>query len=144
MKKYEILQDFKGSPDGHTVIQYTKGQDDVELNDELAKVALEEKWVRHSKSADKAAKARAKAEADKKAADEAEAAALRGLHGSSVAPSVLKAPNDKEALLGDLVSAAFEESGLSGVEWNEMPDKDREQLIADEAARFIANNQVTA
>ena len=134
MKKYEILQDFKGSPDGHTVIQYIKGQDDVELNDELAKVALEEKWVRHSKSADKAAKARAKAEA----------AALRGLLGSSVAPAVLQAPNGKEALLGDLVSAAFEESGLSGVEWNEMPDKDREQLIADEAARFIANNQVTA
>lgn len=139
---FEVLKDFKGSPDGHTVIAYTKGEE-VELVESLAKVALAEKWVRHSKSAEKVAKEKAKAEADAKAAAEAEAAALRGLYGSSVAPAVLQAPNGKEALLGDLVRTAFEESDLSGVEWNEMADNDREQLISDEAARFIANNQVT-
>jgi len=65
-KKYDILQDFKGSPDGHTVIQYTKGQTEVELNDALAEVALGEKWAKLSKADDKAAKAKAKAEAEEK------------------------------------------------------------------------------
>jgi hypothetical protein len=74
-KKYDILQPFKGSPDGHTVIQYTKGQTDIELNDELGEVALAEKWAKLSKADEKAAKAKAKAEAEAQA--EAEAAAQR-------------------------------------------------------------------
>ena len=78
--KYDIIKDFKGSPDGHTVIEYTKGQEGVELEGELAKVALEEKWVKVSKAAAKEAKAKeeaeikAREEAEAKAKEEAEAA----------------------------------------------------------------------
>src|SRR5574340_380925 len=66
MKKYEVMQDFKGSPDGHTVIQFTKGSeiDHAELGDDLASVALSQKWVKPSKAAEKEAKAKAKAEAE--------------------------------------------------------------------------------
>jgi hypothetical protein len=42
---YKILKDFKGSPDGIAVIEYTKG-DIVPLAPSLAEVALEEKWVK--------------------------------------------------------------------------------------------------
>lgn len=53
---FEVIKDFKGSPDGCTVIQYQKGEV-VEIVDSLAEVALAEKWVKHSKSADKETKA---------------------------------------------------------------------------------------
>lgn len=71
-KKYEILQTFKGSPDGITVIEYSKGTDDVELSDALAEVALAEKWAKLSKTAEKEAKAKAKADAEAQAKAEAE------------------------------------------------------------------------
>ncbi|HQS59735.1 MAG: hypothetical protein B7Y56_03050 [Gallionellales bacterium 35-53-114] len=74
MKKYEVLQNFNGSPDGYTVIAFAKG-DEVELNDSLAEVALAEKWVKPSKAGEKEAKAKAKAEAEKLTAEEAAAKA---------------------------------------------------------------------
>lgn len=57
--KYEVLKDFRGSPDGCRVIDYKKGQV-VDIVDSLAEVALAEKWVKPSK----AAKAQTKAEAE--------------------------------------------------------------------------------
>lgn len=60
--KYDILKSFKGSPDGRFAVQYNEGDKDVELTDSLAKVALEEKWVKPSKSEKK--KAGAEADAD--------------------------------------------------------------------------------
>lgn len=45
MAKYKIKESFKGSPDGMEVIEYTKGETDIELTGELEKVAVEEKWV---------------------------------------------------------------------------------------------------
>lgn len=74
MKKYEVLQNFNGSPDGYTVIAFAKG-DEVELTESLAEVALAEKWVKPSKAGEKEAKAKAKAEAEKLAAEEAAAKA---------------------------------------------------------------------
>ena len=70
--KYNILKDFKGSPDGCFAVQYTAGTT-VELTDSLAKVALEEKWAKVSK-ADKA-EANAKAEAEAAAEEQAKAQA---------------------------------------------------------------------
>jgi len=67
--KFEILKDFKGSPDGYTIITYSKG-DEVELDAGLAEVALAEKWARVSKTAEKAAKEKARADAEKLAAEE--------------------------------------------------------------------------
>lgn len=43
--EYEVLQSFKGSPDGYTVIEYEKGKN-VDLPDELAAVAIRNKWVK--------------------------------------------------------------------------------------------------
>lgn len=79
MKKYEVMQDFKGSPDGHTVIQFTKGGeiDHADLGDDLAGVALSEKWVKPSKAAEKESKAKAKAEEQAAAQREAGIAALQ-------------------------------------------------------------------
>lgn len=78
-KKYDVLQDFKGSPDGHTVIQFTKGSeiDHADMGDDLAGVAVSEKWVKLSNAAEKEAKEKAKAEAEAKAKAEAEVAALQ-------------------------------------------------------------------
>lgn len=42
---FKVLKDFKGSPDGFTVIQYAKDQE-VDLAPALAEVALKEKWVK--------------------------------------------------------------------------------------------------
>jgi hypothetical protein len=51
--KYDILESFKGSPDGRFTIQYTKGEKEVELTDSLAEVALAEKLVKPSKITEK-------------------------------------------------------------------------------------------
>ena len=45
---YKVLKDFKGSPDGCRVIQYTEGQmleEGSDFSKDLAEVALNEKWV---------------------------------------------------------------------------------------------------
>lgn len=42
---HEILEDFKGSQDGRFTTQFYKG-DQVELSDELAEVAVKEKWAK--------------------------------------------------------------------------------------------------
>ncbi|MDH4285670.1 MAG: hypothetical protein OEV35_10170 [Gallionellaceae bacterium] len=72
-RKFDVLQDFKGSPDGYTVIQYTKGQKEIELEEELAKVALAEKWVKSSKAAKADDEEKTRQEAEEKAKQEAEA-----------------------------------------------------------------------
>jgi len=41
---YKIIKVFKGSPNGSTVIDYQKGEI-VDLESDLAAVALEEGWV---------------------------------------------------------------------------------------------------
>lgn len=70
---YEVIKEFKGSPDGHTVITYKVGDEVSEetMGADLLKVALEEKWVAKPKNN----KAKAKAEAEAKAQAEAAAAA---------------------------------------------------------------------
>jgi len=42
---YRILKSFPGSPDGRYTVRYTAGDEDVELTDSLAGVALREGWV---------------------------------------------------------------------------------------------------
>ena len=42
---YKILKDFKGSPDGMAVIDYSKGQV-VNLVPSLAAVTIDEKWAK--------------------------------------------------------------------------------------------------
>jgi hypothetical protein len=42
--EYKVLKTFKGSPDGYTVKEYEEGTT-VELPEELASVAIQEKWV---------------------------------------------------------------------------------------------------
>lgn len=41
---YKVLKDFKGSPDGRFVINYTSGET-VDLTESLAAVAVAEGWV---------------------------------------------------------------------------------------------------
>lgn len=48
MKKYKILKDFKGSPNGSLVVQYTKGET-VELADSLAEAVVPEGWAEEIK-----------------------------------------------------------------------------------------------
>lgn len=72
--KYEVTQPFKGSPDGHSVIAFNKG-DEIEhdkLGDDLAEVALGEKWIKPVKQGKK-----------EKAAEEAaaKAAAIASVEG---------------------------------------------------------------
>lgn len=43
--KYKILKDFKGSPNGSTVVEYTKGET-VELTDSLAAAVVPEGWAK--------------------------------------------------------------------------------------------------
>lgn len=42
---FKILKDFKGSPDGYTVIDYVAGSK-VDLVPSLAEVAVKEKWAK--------------------------------------------------------------------------------------------------
>ncbi len=42
---FKIVKDFKGSPDGYTVVDYTAGQE-VDLPPALADVAQAEKWAK--------------------------------------------------------------------------------------------------
>lgn len=42
---FKVLKDFKGSPDGYTVIDYAAGSK-VDLVPSLADVAVKEKWVK--------------------------------------------------------------------------------------------------
>lgn len=41
---YKVIKDFRGSPDGHSVVDYRK-DDVVEMADSLAEVAIAQKWV---------------------------------------------------------------------------------------------------
>ena len=45
---YKILKDFKGSPNGSIVVQYTKGET-VELTDSLAACVVPEGWAEEIK-----------------------------------------------------------------------------------------------
>jgi hypothetical protein len=47
--KYEVLQFFRGSPDGRFAVDYHPGEI-VELTNSLADVALMEGWVREVKA----------------------------------------------------------------------------------------------
>jgi hypothetical protein len=42
---YKVTEDFKGSPNGHTVIQFKKGEEFTHQGD-LLEVALKEGWVK--------------------------------------------------------------------------------------------------
>lgn len=136
---FKVLKDFKGSPDGMAVIEYKAGEE-VDLVPALAEVAVKEKWVKPvpktktkaELDAEAAAKQLAEEQAKQLASQEAEAAALRGLYGSSVQPSIIVLANGSEIQLGELVSAAFEASGLTGVAWNDLPEADREQRLVDQ------------
>lgn len=52
MKTRKVIESFKGSPDGRTCVNYTKGQV-VELTDSLAKTADAEGWVEEATEGDK-------------------------------------------------------------------------------------------
>lgn len=120
---FKVLKDFKGSPDGIQVIQFEAGQE-VDLVPDLAKVALEEKWVK--------AMPVKKVKSAEEVAAEAEAFAAKCLLGSSQLPSLIRLENGMEMQLGELVNAAFAASGLTAVAWNKLPEADREQLLADQ------------
>lgn len=102
---FKVLKDFKGSPDGFTVIQYAAGAE-VDLAPDLAKVALKEKWVKELP-----AKPKPDPEAERRAAEEAaaaeaanKAAAIADLQANIDAA----APADKPALEAELAALAAE------------------------------------
>lgn len=53
---FKVLKDWKGSPDGFTVIKYKTGQI-VDLHPTLVDVALGEKWVERRSDASEASTA---------------------------------------------------------------------------------------
>lgn len=126
-KTYEVLKDFKGSPDGFNVIEFKKGQDDVELNDELAKVALEEKWVKPSKAGEKEAKAKARAEAERLAAEEAAAAEAAALGEAAIAAL----QNEIAQLKADYEAAEGEEAKAAIVAQAEAKQAELDALLAE-------------
>ena len=68
---FKVLKDFKGSPDGYTVVEYAAGTE-VDLAPDLAQVAVKEKWVKELP-----AKLKPDPEAERRAAEEkASSAAL--------------------------------------------------------------------
>lgn len=48
MARVKILKDFRGSPNGYTVIDFKK-DDEADMDGDLLKVALDEKWVKKIK-----------------------------------------------------------------------------------------------
>ena len=49
MKKYEIVADFPGSPDGMRVVQFTRGQIveiDADFSESLRNVSIREGWAK--------------------------------------------------------------------------------------------------
>ncbi len=42
---FKVLKNFKGSPDGYTVVDYVAGAE-VDLTPDLAQTAVKEKWVK--------------------------------------------------------------------------------------------------
>ncbi len=71
------------------------------------------------------------ASAQTKAAEAISADHIETLLGSSVLPSLVDIGLDAPVQLGEIVSAAHAESGLSIEAWNALPDADREQRLAD-------------
>ena len=57
------------------------------------------------------------------------AAAAIALLGSSALPALITISEGNEIQLGDIVSAAFERSGLTAEEWNAQDDAVRESLL---------------
>lgn len=109
MKKYEVIQDFKGSPDGHTVIQFAKDSeiDHAVMGDSLAAVALEEKWVKEIKPSKKGAKddASTKAAAEAAAQREASIVALQSEIDQLVAQRNAATTEDDKAKLDAEIEA---------------------------------------
>lgn len=51
------------------------------------------------------------------------------LLGSSIQPSVIDVAEGHQIVLGDLVAAAFEASGLTVEKWNNLPEDEREAML---------------
>jgi len=131
---FKVIKDSKAGPDGMIVADFKAGQE-VELNPELAEVAVKEKWVKAIPVAKTRSKADLDAEAAAKTAAEAEAAkkfAATILYGSSIQPSIIRLENGTEIQLGELVNAAFAASSLTAEAWNDLPEDEREQRLADQ------------
>lgn len=62
------------------------------------------------------------------------------LIGSSVQPATWPLPGGKVLQLGTVVAAAHADSGLSVKDWNNLPDNEREKLIADKVAEMLPDN----
>lgn len=78
---YKVLKDFKGSNYGWDVVEFKAGEEGVELSDELAEIALKEKWVKRidvksQKQIDADRKEAERLAAEKAAAEQAEAERL--------------------------------------------------------------------
>lgn len=104
---YKVLKDFKGSPDGFTVIEFKKDQDIDELEPSLAAVALAEKWVK--KTGDKT---RAQLAAEAAAAKEAARAALVAQGEVLQAKLDAAADADKPAIQAEIDALAAEFQAL--------------------------------
>lgn len=99
---FKVLKDFKGSPDGYTVIEYVAGTE-VELTPDLAHVAVKEKWVKEVPAKPKPDPEAGRRVAEEKAA--AEAAAAKATAIADLEAKIATAPaDDKPALLAELAA----------------------------------------
>ncbi len=99
---FKILKDFKGSPDGYTVIDYVAGSK-VDLVPSLAEVAVKEKWAKELPPEPKV-----DLEAERRAAEEkaaAEAAAKQLVAIADLEARIATASDaDKPALIAELAA----------------------------------------
>ena len=106
---FKVLKDFKGSPDGFTVVEYAAGTE-VDLAPELAQVAVKEKWVKELP-----AKPKPDPEAERRAAEAAatkvaeDAAAAKATAIAELQQKIADAaPADKPALEAELATLTAE------------------------------------
>ena len=103
---FKVLKDFKGSPDGYTVIAYAAGSK-VDLVPSLADVAVKEKWVKELPPEPKV-----DPEAERRAAEEkaaADAAAAKAAAIADCESRLAAAPDaDKPGIADELAALKSE------------------------------------
>ena len=99
---FKVLKDFKGSPDGYTVIDYAAGSK-VDLVPSLADVAVKEKWVKELPPEPKVDPEAERRAAEEKAAADAAAKQLAAI--ADLEARIADASDaDKPALIAELAA----------------------------------------
>jgi hypothetical protein len=97
MAKYKIKESFKGSPDGMRVIEFTKGEANIELTGELEEVAVAEKWVTKMRKP-----ASANTSGGSKDSDDADGDSTKKVEGSGAGSNDVTGSTNSEGSTGEV------------------------------------------